>query len=466
MRLNLFIFSVILSVSLFAAKVDVGEQYFNNKQYSKAKVIYENLLRKKPTDPLYNFRYAVCCNELKDATQAIIHFELSGQKFPLSLLYLGELYFKLYRFDESVASYQTYINTLDSIDSKRPELLKKLKKSTSASRLISKVEDISIIDSAQVNKSDFLKFYKFNSELGSLNQEIINMPHHRKADRIKYLTQRKDRMYFSDSIQGQMNILSAFKLLDGWSKPQSISDQINTPANENYPFLLLDGVTVYFASDGENSLGGYDIFVTRFNPSTNSYLPPENIGFPFNSTANDYMMVIDEQNKTGWFSTDRNQPSGKIMIYRFVQNETRNIVRTENKEYLRNVALLKSYRRISSTKADNNESNIEILTSELQKQMEFVINDSIVYTTADQFKNPDALKLWNEYLKISVDFKSHQKELAELRQKFDQSENVDQRKALTPQIIDLETHNIEIKKLLSVKQKEVRNLELNFLQKK
>ena len=466
MRLKLFLFSVILSVSLFAAKVDVGEQYFNNKQYLKAKAVYENLLRKKPSDPLYNFRYACCCYELKDANQAVLHFELCGQKFPMRDLYLGELYFKMYRFDESVSAYQNFITTLDSTDVKRPELLKKIKKSANAARLISKVEDISIIDSLQTNKTDFLKFYKFNSELGTLSQEIINMPHHRKADRIKYLTQRQDRMYFSDSIQGQMNILTAYKLLDGWSKPQSVSDMINTSANENYPFLLLDGVTVYFASDGENSIGGYDLFVTRFNPSTNSYLPPENMGFPFNSTANDYMMVIDEQNKIGWFATDRNQPSGKVMIYEFVPNITRNILRTEDREYLRNVAQLKSYRKKSGNKADNSENSIEILTSELQKQMEFVINDSIVYLNANQFKNPDALKLWNEYIKISADFKSRQKELSDLRIKFDQSDNVDQRKALNPQIIDLETRNIEIKKLLTAKQKEVRYLELNFLQKK
>ena len=466
MRLKLFLFSVILSVSLFARKADEGDIFFNNKQYSKAKGIYENLLRKKPNDPLYNFRYARCCYVLKVYEPAIVHFVMSGMKFPLRDMYLGELYFKVYRFEESATAYQSYINALDSMDSKRPEFLKKLKKSTNAARLISKVEDISIIDSAQVNKTEFLKFYKFNNELGSLNQEIINMPHHRKADRIKYLTQRQDRMYFSDSIQGQMNIFTSFKLLDGWSKPQSISDVINTSANENYPFLLLDGVTVYFASDGENSMGGYDLFVTRYNPSTNSYLPPENVGFPFNSPANDYMMVIDEQNKVGWFATDRNQPAGKVMIYEFVPNATRNIVHTESKEYLRNLAQLKSYRKIAGNKADYNDIGSELLSVESQKQMEFVINDSIVYTNTDQFKNPEALKYWNEYSKLNADYKSRQKELSDLRMKFDLSDNDTERKTLTPQIIDLEARILDIKKMLPAKQKEVRNIELNFLQKK
>ena len=158
MRLKFLFISVILSVSLFAKKVDEGETIFNNKQYGKAKAIYENLLRKKPNDPLYNYRYARCCYELKDVEPAILHFEMSGTKFPIRDMYLGELYFKTYRFEESVSAYQNFLSTLDSTDVKRPEFLKKLHKSTVASKLITKVEDISIIDSIQTNKTDFLKF--------------------------------------------------------------------------------------------------------------------------------------------------------------------------------------------------------------------------------------------------------------------------------------------------------------------
>lgn len=466
MRFKLIIFSVILSVSIFARKTDEGETLFNNKQYLKAKAVYESLLRKKPNDPLYNYRYARCCYELKDAETAIVHFEMSGIKFPLRDMYLGELYFKAYKFEESVTAYQNFLTTLDSTDLKRPEFQKKLKKSTVAARLITKVEDISIIDSIQTNKADFLKFYKFNSELGSLSQENLNLPHHRKVDRIKYLTQRQDRMYFSDSIQGQMNIFTSFKLLDGWSKPTSISDVINTAANENYPFLLLDGVTVYFASDGENSIGGYDLFVTRFNPSTNSYLTPENIGFPFNSPANDYMMVIDEQNKMGWFATDRNQPSGKVIIYEFVPNETRNIVRTEDKEYLRNVAQLKTYRQISGNKVNPDIIANKYKIPESETQIEFVLNDSTVYTNINQFKSPDALILWNEFYRLKTDYKTKQNELSDLRLKFNESENQLQRAVLAPQIIELENKNIELKKLLSAKSIEVRNVELKFLNPK
>lgn len=460
MRFKLIFPFLMLSAFLFSQRASEGETYFNNKQYARARSVYETLLKKRPNDVLYNYRYARCCYELKDLDQSIPHFELSKTKFPLSEMYLGEMYFKTYHFDESASSYQSYINTLDSTDAKRPEFILKLKKSENAARMLTKVEDIVLVDSVVVDKNEFLKFYKFSSELGSLTQETLNMPHKRKADKIKYLTQRQDRMYFSDSIQGNMNIFTSYKLLDGWSKPESVSEVINKKANENYPFLLLDGVTVYFASDGENSIGGYDLFVTRFNPSTNTYLKPENIGFPFNSPANDYMMVIDEQNKLGWFATDRNQPVGKMVIYTFIPNENKTIVRSENKDYLRSVAQLKTYRKISSTKTD---SLIEKQNQmpESEKQIEFVINDSTVYTNVNQFKSPNALKLWNDLHKLTVDYKIRQKELADLRAKYELTENDEKRKALAPQILGMENKILEMKKQLSIKTVEVRNAEVN-----
>jgi tetratricopeptide (TPR) repeat protein len=462
MKYKLIFSFLIFSLSLFSQRALEGETFFNAKQYAKARSVYEEILKKKPKDPLYNYRFARCCYELKDFEPAILHFEMSGEKFPISDLYLGELYFKTYRFDESVTAYQTYILTLDSTDVKRSDLMQKLKKSENAVRLLTKVEDIAIVDSLTVNKNDFLRFYKFSSELGSLSQQILNMSHRRKADKIKYLTQRQDRMYFSDSIQGQMDIFTSYKLLDGWSKPTSISDAINTPYNENYPFLLLDGVTVYFASDGENSIGGYDLFVTRYNPSTNNFLTPENIGFPFNSPANDYMIVIDEQNKLGWFATDRRQPAGKVMIYTFVPNEIKSIVRTENKDYLRSIAQLLTYRKISGNNSDSLVTKQDQLPESIE-QIEVVINDSTVYTNVNQFKSPEAVKLWNELRKLTADCKNKQKELSDLRLKYELKENNAHRTVIAHQIIELENINLEMKKQLSITTVQVKNAEVKFL---
>ena len=453
-----------LSFALLGQKPTEGENLFNSKQYVKARAYYEAALKKKPNDPLNNFRFARCCYELKEFEIAVEHFKMSGTKFPTADMYLGELYFKSYRFEESVVAYQTYIATLLPDDPKLPEYHRKLKQAENAGRLISKIEDITIIDSILVDKNDFLRFYKFSSELGSLTQDPFRIKG-RRTDRIKFTTQRQDRVIYSDSIQGQMDILTSYKLLDEWSNPASISEVINTPANENYPFLLLDGVTIYFASDGENSIGGYDLFITRFTSATNSYLTPENIGFPFNSIANDYMMVIDEQRKLGWFATDRNQGSGKVMIYNFIPNDTKVIVRSEDKDYLRSVAQLKSYHIIEKA-VDKVAKSSEVKLQGHDKQIEFVVNDTIVYTHLSQFKTEDALRLWGEINKLTSEQMSNSIQLDDLRQQYARLEESIERIPIGLKIIELEKNYIDLENRIKTKTKQVQNLELKYIQKK
>ena len=77
-------------------------------------------------------------------------------------------------------------------------------------------------------------------------------------------------------------------MLDVWSLGKPLPGCINASGNANYPYVLSDGVTIYYASDGDGSMGGYDIFVTRYNTNTDTYLVPENVGMPFNSPYNDY----------------------------------------------------------------------------------------------------------------------------------------------------------------------------------
>ncbi len=463
MKFKLIIFSFFLSISLFGQRAVDADAFFNNKQFAKARVVYESLLKHKPNDAKLNFRYAQCSYEMKDAEQAITHFQMAGSKFPQRDMYLGELYFTTYRFDKSVIAYQSYLATLKPEDVKIQELQNKIIKSEKAARLLTKVEDIAIVDSIMVDKPDFLRFYKASSELGTINQTLLKLTARRIVDKITYTTQRKDRVYYSDSIHGQMDLFTSYKLFDRWSAPVSVSKVINTYANENYPFLLLDGITLYFASDNENSLGGYDIFVTRYTPSSDSFLAPENIGFPFNSLANDYMMVIDEQRKLGWFASDRNQLAGKVMIYTFVSDENKTIIRSEDKDFVRDVALLKSYRKSSKTLDSTQSSQLKV--QEPNEQIEFIVNDSIVYTHLSQFKCADAMKLWNEKEKLKNDFQHSKSQLNDLRLRYDKAEMTEERSTIAPAISNLEAKNADLEVLFRKKIMELRNAENTFLKK-
>jgi hypothetical protein len=110
--------------------------------------------------------------------------------------------------------------------------------------------------------------------------------------------------------------------IDGeWQKPVRAKGVDGTDAN--YPFLMPDGVTLYYSERGSKSIGGYDIYVTRYDAESGAFLRPENIGMPFTSESNDFFYAIDEVNHLGYFVTDRRQPYGKVCIYVFIPPTTR-----------------------------------------------------------------------------------------------------------------------------------------------
>ena len=464
MKFRFIIFSLLFSVSLLAQRAADGEKFFNNKQFEKARSIYEKLVNQRPNDALYNYRLARCYYELKDRKNAILHFEMSGNKYPLRDLYLGELYFDDYQFDKSVMAYQTYVSGLKPNDNKIAELEAKIRIAENAARLLNKVEDIAIVDSIVVDKNNFLSAYKIGSELGTLTSEQIKISSKKTVDKITYSTQRQDRIYKSDSIKGQMDIFTSYKLLDDWSPMVSASKIINTSANENYPFLSLDGITLYFASDGENSIGGYDIFITRFNPSNNGFLPPENLGMPFNSPANDYMLVIDEIHKLGWFATDRNQPAGKVAIYTFVPNNLKTIIRSEDKEYIQLAAQLKKYRKSKKT-SNNNTTQMTEQVENSDNQIEFVVNDSVIYTKIKDFKSENGAKLWYELVSTKNEIEHQNQEIEVLRNQYYIADD-EKKKTLSADILNLEKKIEENKSKLQRQMLTLKNDENNFISKK
>lgn len=454
------IFSLFTAIT-FSQSASEAEVLFNNKQYLRAKNMYETLLKRKPNDALLNYRFARSCYEIKDFDTAIKHFELAGTKYPLTDAYLAELYFQTYQFDLAIKACQNYIDGLEPDDKNIIQYERLLKKAELGARLLNRVEEIAVIDSVTVNKTDFLKAYSFKSELGTLTQQRVKLNNKTMHDKVTFTTQRADRSCFSDSVKGNMDIFTSFKLLNEWTLPVSISNAINTKANENYPFLLADGITLYYASDGENSLGGYDIFITKYASSSKDFLTPENIGFPFNSTANDYMMVVDEQHKTGWFASDRYQQAGKLAVYSFTFSDPKQYYKSDDSLKIRNVAKLKTYNRAKTRPTiQSDKREVEIDLTKIGKQI--VINDTTIYANTSQFQQTKALQLYNEAILMDAELQTIEKTLQKSRKAYDEAEG-EEKKSVESQIKMLEPSVIRLKKEIATKKKQAVNEEIKFL---
>lgn len=104
-----------------------------------------------------------------------------------------------------------------------------------------------------------------------------------------------------------------------WSRALNLGPSINTPYDEDAPFLHSDGTTLFFSSNGHNTMGGYDIFrSTLVDPDMNGWSAPENMGHPLNTVNDDIYFCLSEDGETGYFSSERSGGFGGQDIHQII----------------------------------------------------------------------------------------------------------------------------------------------------
>ncbi len=97
--------------------------------------------------------------------------------------------------------------------------------------------------------------------------------------------------------------------LGDWGLAQNLGSSINTPYNDDAPFIHPDGITLFFSSEGHNSIGGFDIFYSI--KKDNDWITPINMGYPLNTTSDDGFYVINAKGDKGYFSSNRESAEAK-----------------------------------------------------------------------------------------------------------------------------------------------------------
>ncbi len=128
-----------------------------------------------------------------------------------------------------------------------------------------------------------------------------------------------DIIYFTSDRPGGLggtDIYQSNRLPSGkWSLPVNMGDKINTSYNETMPFIANDKVSLFFSSQGHDCMGGYDIFKTTLQ--NGEWSEPQNIGFPINTTGDDYFYVTSSANTDAYYATSgRGDSYGNYDIYR------------------------------------------------------------------------------------------------------------------------------------------------------
>src|SRR5690606_23490736 len=137
----------------------------------------------------------------------------------------------------------------------------------------------------------------------------------------KSITISKDgkTLYFSSNRPGGLggtDLYKATKDAKGeWTNVKNLGPTINTPFDEEGPFIDYDMVTLYFSSKGHKNMGSYDIFKSVYDPVKNDWSEPENLGYPINTPDDDIFYVVSADGKRAYYSSVRDDGLGYTDIY-------------------------------------------------------------------------------------------------------------------------------------------------------
>lgn len=332
----------------------IADSLFTAGDYKSALPLYDKLLERFPQEPDYHYRLGVCYLEATlqlDKAIEYLRFASTRQVPVLVYYYLGLAFQRNYQFDEAISLYRRFvINGGDpKISTKDVELL--VSQCENGNFMLRYIYEPKIFDIKRIPLSELHNYISTAPSNGSFYRKPANLK--------TQLDLRNDEysliFYPKNPQPGHKVIYSSYggtttfgkdlfmieMMPNGvWSLPKDLGEVINTNQDEDFPYLAPDGVTLYYASKGHYSMGGYDIYRTVFNPQTKSWSTPENLGFPFSSTYDDILYVPDEAGEMAIVVTNRNTLSDSVDVV-LVKIDPNPIRRTvDSRETIRKIARL------------------------------------------------------------------------------------------------------------------------------
>ena len=117
------------------------------------------------------------------------------------------------------------------------------------------------------------------------------------------------------------------KFMNGkYSLPRNLGPLINTPEDDDAPYIDPGNGSLYFSSRGHKTMGEYDIFVSSYNEDTEQWAAPANLGAPINSTNDDIYFTKAGNSKQAFFTSRRTGGSGDADIYSLDFNESSQVI--------------------------------------------------------------------------------------------------------------------------------------------
>lgn len=244
-----------------------------------------------------------------------------------------------YDFTKAASLYEEAKAGADSLDAVRiDEEMVQAQNGMNMARYCSSPVPVAV---GRFSMEDFFLYYplpdkswrKVPNQLDSIGNDAVA--------RAVYVPENADRLFWSAKDQdGIRNIYSSQFRDTVWTAPSLLNEQLTSSSNEIYPMLSTDGKQLFFASEGLYGMGGYDLYVSTWDESTNDWGVPVNMGFPYSSPYDDFLFINTSDGKYSMFASNRACPADSVDIYVLEFDSTPVRKAVESPEELRKLCAL------------------------------------------------------------------------------------------------------------------------------
>lgn len=362
-----------------------------------------------------------------------------------SLVARGDSLRERYRFDESFKTYEeaivavmdtssSYFGDTLIINRIRSGILQS-ENGRTMSRFVQKPE---VLAKRRFSLEDFFLYYPLEDHSWRSLPNQLDSSSNNAFTRALYAPEWDNRLFFSaPDVNGVRELYMTEQRDTIWSFPAELGFNSSSWSSEIYPMLSPDRKTLYFASDGFYGVGGYDLYRSVWDEEEGRWSPPQNMGFPFSSPADDFLYMDSEDGQYSVFASNRECSRDSVWVY-----------------------VLRQERYPLHSPVDNPDELIRLAhldppVSDLKKTQEDQVVDNHL-TDAYMEKMTEVKALRDSISSISLQVEA-------MRTEFAFSNDAEGRMSLTDRILAMETRIPLLQRELDLANSELRDIEMDFL---
>ena len=220
-----------------------------------------------------------------------------------------------YRFREAAAAFGEAMRmTADTLVRQRIE--DELLQAQNGLNMLGYCSQPVVVARQRFSIEDFFLFYPLASGSWRPVPNVLDPTGGGPFTRAMYFPEDATEAYYSSADEDGVRDLYYTQFRDTvWSAPALINENMTSSSDEIFPMLSPDGMSLYFSSKGLYGMGGYDLYVSRWNRETRDWDVPVNLGFPYSSPADDFLFVNTSDGKYSLFASNRECSRDSVYIY-------------------------------------------------------------------------------------------------------------------------------------------------------